>query len=195
VPSAGWSAASTIRHAVVVLADVRAPRERLVGESAARGGRPARRASRSCAAASASSSIASGATFEHNEQRRRSELLHDVELGLGARQRARELVGRHALDVAQRLVEVDREAEAGGALPDLGGRQRHARRSGSNSSIPSKPARAAAASFLLERASSADRATERRTARRPYRGTRRRRSLDERGEVAQHALAVGARRP
>ncbi len=51
-----------------------------------------------------------------------AELLHHVELVLGAAEVGREHVRRDRLEVAERLVEVDREAQPGAALADLPGR-------------------------------------------------------------------------
>ena len=57
-----------------------------------------------------------------DEDRVRAELLHDRELGLGAGERRL----RHRLEVAERLVERDLEAELGGQVAHLGGPQRRA---------------------------------------------------------------------
>ncbi len=53
-----------------------------------------------------------------------AELLHHVELGVGAAEVAREGRRGDGLEVAERLVEVDRQAELLGEAPDLAGRER-----------------------------------------------------------------------
>jgi hypothetical protein len=54
----------------------------------------------------------------------RTQPLHDAELALGALEAGGEAVGGHRLEVAERLVELDRQAEVGRLPPDPLGRDR-----------------------------------------------------------------------
>ncbi len=127
-PSAGWSAACDEPPGVVVLADVAAPGERLVGDAERRAPRPARPAPRSWAAARASSSIGVGRGVRADEHQCRPRARSITSNFASARRRLRaKLLGRHRLEVAERLVEVDGQAEARRrSLAHLGGRQRRA---------------------------------------------------------------------
>jgi len=59
-----------------------------------------------------------------DEHQRRAERLHEVELALGAVEAFREQRLGHALEVAERLVEVDAEAEVGAHRGELARRRR-----------------------------------------------------------------------
>ena len=56
----------------------------------------------------------------------RAELLHDVELSLDALERSRELLGRHAFEIAKRLKQRALHAEVANDAADLAGRARKA---------------------------------------------------------------------
>jgi hypothetical protein len=56
------------------------------------------------------------------QHQRRAHGFHQVELALGALQAAAELRLGHALEVAERLVQVDRQAQVGDDAAQLGGR-------------------------------------------------------------------------
>ena len=58
-----------------------------------------------------------------DQQQRRAELLHQVELVLGAVEVLREQLVGHALEVAERLVQVDRQAEVGAHRGELARRR------------------------------------------------------------------------
>ena len=117
-PSAGWPARRTIRHE---WSYVLTNRPHASASYAIRMPRSAARsASRcSCSAARSSSSTASGDTEEQTSIVSDAELGHHVELVLRAPQVGGEHVRRHGLEVAERLVEVDRQAEVGAPLADL----------------------------------------------------------------------------
>ena len=166
---------------VVVVVDVAAPGERLVGDPQAALRAPRSASSCSWAAASASSSIASGETFEQTRIGRRAELLHHVELaprrgagaGLRRRPRSRGTAGRGRSSGRARAARSRTSAgESGESI-----------RSVSNSSTPSKPGGGRGRELLVERAAEADggdRALHRAAA-----------GSASVGEVAQHPLAVG----
>ena len=167
---------------VVVLADVAAPRERLVGDA-----EPARRGplGEQPQLLGGERVVVDrvGRDVRADEDLVGPEVLHHVELRLRPAQVALELIGRHRLEVAERLVEVDGEAEVVGQLADLGGDSGEPMRSFSKISTPSKPAREAAFSFSSS-------VPLRHTVAIPLR-TRDLGFADQRREVAQHALAVG----
>ena len=124
-PSAGWSAASHEPPGVVVLADVAAPGERLVGdaEPARRGPlgeRPQLRRGEGVVVDRV------GRDVRADEDQVGPEVLHHVELRLRPAQVALELVRRHRLEVAERLVEVDGQAEVVGQRAHLARRERRA---------------------------------------------------------------------
>ena len=104
---------------VRVVVDVPAPRERLVGDA-----QPAlARTRREQVQVLGGQRVVvdrRGRDVRADQHRRRAELLHHVELGLRPAQ-----VGlRDGLEVAERLVEVDRQAERLGPLAHLGGGER-----------------------------------------------------------------------
>ena len=102
----------------------------------------------SCSAMPSSSSRASGETDEQTRIRSVPSSLHDVELAFGPAQVRGQQVGVGRVEVAERLVEVDRQAEVGAPVAQLRpATSGEATRSGSKISTPSKPAAAAAASL------------------------------------------------
>ena len=145
-PSAGWPAAATIRHAWSYSLTWR---PQASASYATRRPRAAARSASacSCSAARSSSATDSGCTVEGTSTVSRAEGLHDVELRLGAPQVALQHRVGHALEVPERLVERDPQAQRGRPLAHLGGAHGEPMRSGSKSSTASKPASAAARSF------------------------------------------------
>ena len=63
-----------------------------------------------------------GRDVRAHQQEIAAELLHQVELALGAREHALALVGRHALEIAERLEGDDLEPQVGHQLAHVGGR-------------------------------------------------------------------------
>ncbi|MNN36033.1 hypothetical protein D3C81_1499080 [compost metagenome] len=57
-----------------------------------------------------------------DQRQRHAELLHRIELPLGTRQFGGGKAARHGLEIPQRLVEQDLQAEVGGHAPHVGGR-------------------------------------------------------------------------
>ena len=146
-PSAGWPAAATIRHAWSYSLTWR---PQASASYATRRPRAAARSASacSCSAARSSSATDSGCTVEAHEHRVGAEGLHDVELRLGAPQVALQHRVGHALEVPERLVERDPQAQRGRPLAaPRTGVHGEPMRSGSKSSTASKPASEAARSF------------------------------------------------
>ena len=191
-PSAGWSARRTMPPRVVVRADVPAPGQRLVGDPQPAIARRGRRARASCSAARSSSSTASGETDEQTSTVSAPSCSITSNLRSARRRLRASTSGRHGLEVAERLVEVDGQAEVGARAPrSRAGDHGEAIRSFSKISTPSKPAAAAAVSLSSSVPDRQTVAIARRVSvdiRRPP--FSRRRTCQE-VEVAQHPPAVG----
>ena len=183
MPSAGWSAARDDPPRVVVLADVAAPGERLVGDpQPALGGALGERAQLLGGERVVVDRV--GRDVRADQHRRRAELLHHVELRLGAAQVARETSAapprsRGTAGRGRSSGRARRPARAPrpGRAASRSGRSRTARRRRSRRA-------AAAASFSSSVPLRHTVAIERRISG-PHR------FVDELGEVAQHPLAVG----
>jgi hypothetical protein len=104
--------------------------------------------SRSCAAGALGLGQRQRRGVGAHQHQRRAEFLHQVELALGPLERAPVLGLGQAFEVAERLVQVDREAEVRRAIA-RSSRALPAKctKSFSNSSMPSKRAAAIASSF------------------------------------------------
>ena len=100
---------------IAVVVDVAAPGQRLEGDAqAALGGALAQLAQIGGGAVDAAQRFGRDVAADH--QQIAAELLHDVELALGAGEGALALGGRHALEVAERLQGDDVEAELAAGL-------------------------------------------------------------------------------
>ena len=136
---------------VVVLVDVAAPGERLVGDAQAA---LVRSLGQRVQLLGGQVVVVDrlGRDVGADEQGVGAELLHDVELRLGAAE-----VGlRHGLEVAERLEEVDRQAELVGHAPDLGGRQRRVEQVGLEDLDAVEAGACRRGELLVERAAQAD---------------------------------------
>ena len=106
---------------VAVVVDVAAPGQRLEGDAqAAFGGALAELAQVGGGALDAAQGVKRDVAADH--QQVGAELLHDVELALGAGEGALALAGRHALEVAERLQGDDVEAELAAGVAHVGRR-------------------------------------------------------------------------
>ncbi len=140
---------------VVVLVDVAAPGQRLVGDAqAARGGAVGEEGELLGGEVVVVDGV--GRDVRADEHRRRPDALHDVELRLGAAQVARELLRADGLEVAERLVEVDAQAELGGAEADVVRRERRGDQVGLEQLDPVEAGRGRRGELLLEGAAQAD---------------------------------------
>ena len=119
-PRCGWSARLDDLPGLTEKADEAAPRERLVADpqAAPRGalGELVQLRRGPCR-------VVEGQRrrVRADQHQRRAERLHHVELALGADQALAEFGLGHALEIAERLVQVDAEAEIGGHRAKLGG--------------------------------------------------------------------------
>jgi hypothetical protein len=139
---------------VVVLADVPAPGQRLVGDAQAAGVRAVGERAQLLGGESVVVDRLRG-DVRADEHRRRPELLHQVELGLGPAEVAPELLRRDRLEVAERLVEVDRQPERVRAVADLGRRERRGEQVGLEQLDAVEAGRGGGDELLLQRAAQA----------------------------------------
>ena len=131
---------------VAVVADVAAPGERLEADADAAGaGAVPELAEVGGGAVDAAERDRGGVRADEDQVG--AELAHQVELALGAVEGAGALRLGHALEVAERLEEGEREAGVADHAADLGRGGVVGERSASKISTPSKPAAAMAASF------------------------------------------------
>ena len=168
---------------VVVLGDVAAPGERLVGDAQpALGGAPGERVQLLGGERVVVDRL--GRDVRADQHRRRAELLHDVELRLGAVEVALERGLRDRLEVPERLVEVDRQAELRGRVPHVGRSERRVDQVGLEQLDSVEAGARRGGELLVERAAQADGGD------RAAHHACRDRFVDELGEVPQHPLPV-----
>ena len=112
-----------------------------------------------------------------------AELLHHVELALGASQVRHHLLGADVVEVAERLVQVDRQPEVGAARADLDGRSRRGHQVRFEDLDAVEPGASRRGELVLQRSGDA------------HRGQRRPRRADSTCVAAPLALrgSVGAR--